>query len=65
MSNDLVPFLFQGTNLIRAIVVDGEPLFVANDVAAALGYARPDNAASRHCKLVRTCPLETGGSFGR
>lgn len=29
---------------IRTVVIDGEPWFVGRDVAAALGYAKPQNA---------------------
>ena len=31
---------------------DGEPWFVAKDVAAALGYAKPANAIQQHCEKV-------------
>lgn len=34
---------------VRTIVEDGKILFGATDVAKALGYARPENAVSRHC----------------
>lgn len=38
-------------NVIRATVdVDNNPLFVARDVALALGYARPADAVTQHCK---------------
>lgn len=33
---------------IRTIEIDGEPWFVGKDVAAALGYAKPENAVSAH-----------------
>ena len=35
---------------IRVRDADGEPWFVAMDVAKALGYARPADAVSLHCK---------------
>lgn len=35
---------------IRTIVLDGQPWFVGRDIAKALGYARPDNAVTTHCK---------------
>lgn len=35
---------------VRTAVIDGDPWFVANDVAKALGYARPADAVSAHCK---------------
>lgn len=37
---------------VRAFLRDGEPWFVANDVAAALGYARPKDAVASHCKYA-------------
>jgi prophage antirepressor-like protein len=38
-------------NAIRATVdKDNNPLFVARDVALALGYARPADAVTQHCK---------------
>lgn len=33
---------------IRTIVINGVPYFVGKDVAAALGYAKPENALSAH-----------------
>ena len=33
---------------IRTVVIDGEPWFVGNDVARALGYAKPRNAIVTH-----------------
>lgn len=50
--NDLMVFEKEGFGGIRAIMRDGEPWFVANDVAAALGYARPKDAVAHHCKYV-------------
>lgn len=33
---------------IRTMIIDGEAWFVGKDVAAALGYAKPENALSAH-----------------
>lgn len=33
---------------IRTVIIDGEPWFVGNDVARALGYAKPRNAIATH-----------------
>lgn len=41
---------------VRTVEVNGKPYFVANDVAKALGYAKPANAVSAHCKGI----LKTG-----
>ena len=35
---------------VRTVEVDGEVLFCGKDVAIALGYAKPRNAISTHCK---------------
>lgn len=37
-------------NEIRTVEIDGEIWFVGSDVAKALGYAKPSNALSTHCK---------------
>lgn len=35
---------------IRTLEIDGKPYFVASDIAKALGYAKPNNAISMHCR---------------
>ncbi|TDB00777.1 BRO-N domain-containing protein [Halomonas marinisediminis] len=42
-------FIFEG-NPVRSVLIDGDPWFVGRDVATVLGYAKPENAISRHCK---------------
>ena len=37
---------------IRTIEIDGKPYFVGTDVAKALGYAKPNNAVSTHCRYT-------------
>lgn len=37
---------------VRVVMHNGEPWFVASDVATALGYAHPGNAVNAHCKKV-------------
>lgn len=34
--------------MVRTVAVDGEPYFVARDVAEILGYAKPENAVAGH-----------------
>ena len=47
---------------MRVIEQDGEPWFVAKDVADALGYARARDAISDHCKgAVKRRILTAGG----
>lgn len=49
MPSDLTPFHFPETgDEIRAVIIDGDPWFVAADVARALGYARPADAVTQH-----------------
>lgn len=38
---------------VRTVVDDGKVLFVANDVAKALGYQHTTDAITTHCKGVR------------
>lgn len=47
---------------IRTTEIDGKPYFVANDVARALGYKRPADAVTAHCKgSVKHRYLTDGG----
>ncbi|WP_022949542.1 BRO-N domain-containing protein [Methylohalobius crimeensis] len=45
--NNLMPFNFDNQE-IRVVMIDGEPWFVARDVAEALGYANPAEAVRDH-----------------
>ncbi len=49
--NAVTPFNFDGAE-VRVVTVDGEPWFVAKDVADLLGYADSDQAIRKHCKAV-------------
>ncbi len=49
---DIAIFQNPAFGSIRSIMRGGEPWFVANDVAAALGYAWPKNAVADHCKYA-------------
>jgi len=47
---------------VRTIVVGEEVWFVARDVAAVLGYAKPEKAISSHCKHAKSLASpELGG----
>lgn len=51
MSNkntNIIPFQFESNN-IRVIEQDGEPWFVAKDIASLLGYSNPRKAIRDHC----------------
>lgn len=56
----LTPFVFDGFS-VRVIEQDGEPWFVARDVAEVLGYQRTRDAISQHCKGGRKTPLPSAG----
>lgn len=48
--NKLQIFNSQEFGEIRTAEIDGKPYFVANDVAKALGYKRPNDAITAHCR---------------
>lgn len=50
MKNELQIFTNEEFGQVRIIEADGVPMFVANDVAKALGYANPSKATNDHCK---------------
>lgn len=52
--------VFDG-NEIRMIGNNATPLFVASDVAKALGYKEPHKAVNRHCKGGMKHPVLTNG----
>lgn len=47
---------------VRTVTIEGEPWFVANDVARVLGYANPADAISKHTKgVAKRYPLRSSG----
>ena len=50
MDNELMVFQNPEFGEIRTIEENGRVLFCGNDVASALGYSKPRNAISTHCK---------------
>ena len=44
---------------VRTIMINDKPYFMANDIARALGYAKPNNAILTHCRatLKRGTPI--------
>lgn len=66
MDNGTQVFQFDGAK-VRVVVKDGEPWFVAKDVAEVLGYARPADAVAEHCKnkTLHTVCGETPNTKGR
>lgn len=48
---------------VRFVEVEGKPYAVANDIAKALGYKRPNDAVNTHCKgTVKHSILTNGGN---
>lgn len=48
MDNQIQVFNSEQFGSVRAMIVNGEPWFVAKDVAEILGYAKPRNAIATH-----------------
>lgn len=49
-TSDIIPFTSERFGTVRTIEEDGRVIFCGKDVAAALGYAKPNNALNAHCK---------------
>lgn len=47
---DIIPFTSEQFGTVRTIEEDGRVIFCGKDVAAVLGYAKPNNALNAHCK---------------
>jgi len=61
MTQELQLFNFEKAE-IRVVTIDGEPWFVAKDVAKVLGYVRARDAVADHCKgAVKRRLLTAGG----
>ncbi|NKD88173.1 Bro-N domain-containing protein [Haematospirillum sp. 15-248] len=59
----VIPFAFEGCR-VRAIVdKNGEPWFVAKDIATILGYERTADAVRAHCKARRKAQIPTQGGL--
>lgn len=56
MENNIVIFSNEDFGQVRTVEVDGKVLFCGSDVAKALGYSKPNNAISAHCR----CTLKWG-----
>ena len=58
----LETFVNEEFGSVRIIEEDGKYLFCGSDVAKALGYARPNEAVTKHCKgtLKRRTPTAGG-----
>lgn len=50
--NELQTYINPDFGEVRTLEEDGAVLFCASDVAKALGYARPNDAVSQHCRAT-------------
>lgn len=64
MSQAVQLFKFESED-VRVVAVDGEPWFVAKDVAGVLGYSNPLDAIAKHCKAVVKDGFAERDSIGR
>jgi prophage antirepressor-like protein len=64
MIEDPTLFAFSGVG-IRVLDIDGDPWFVATDVARVLGYANTRDAIAKHCKAPNTVTIRYGNLRGK
>ena len=57
----LVNDLFYDGQKVRSALVGGKPMFCGIDIARILGYARPADAVSAHCKGGSILPTPSAG----
>ncbi|MNJ33327.1 hypothetical protein D3C77_280110 [compost metagenome] len=57
----VTPFDFHGFPVRVIDDGQGEPWFIAKDIAEALGYSNTSKAINTHCKAINTCHTEMGG----
>lgn len=59
MNNTLEIFKNDEFGEVRTLLIEDKPYFCASDVAKSLGYAKPNNAISTHCRatLKRGIPI--------
>ena len=50
--NDIRIFNNDEFGRVRTVEIDGKPYFCGSDVASALGYKRPNDAISAHCRAT-------------
>lgn len=63
MENKLEIFASNEFGSLRTLECDGKVMFVASDVAKMLGYARPADAVTAHCKGSVKYRLPTNGGM--
>lgn len=65
--NELKIFNSEEFGNVRTIEIEGKPYFMASDIAKALGYARPNDAVSAHCRAAvkRSTHISRANMLGR
>lgn len=53
MTASIVPFQFESKQ-VRVVEIDGDPWFVAKDVATTLGFKDTVNAVKQHCRRAKS-----------
>lgn len=64
MTNEIQAFTNPAFGDVRVVDIDGNPWFVASDVAKALGYERPNDAIRQHCKGSNTTVIYRSNQRG-
>ncbi|MGP2450786.1 BRO-N domain-containing protein [Pantoea stewartii subsp. indologenes] len=62
MNTSIINNVFESFT-VRTVIIEGDPWFIAKDVAEALGYKRPDQAVANHCDEAMNLPPEMRGSL--
>ncbi len=57
MTNKIEIFKNEEFGEIRTVTIDGEPWFVAKDIASILGYKDPKNTVKNRCKRGRVSEI--------
>ena len=61
MTREIMIFENENFGRVRTVEKDGKIYFCGKDIAVALGYSRPADAISAHCKGVAVLPTPTNG----
>ena len=48
---------------VRTTEINGQPFFMASDVAKALGYSKPNDAVAKHCRATTKCGTHISGKI--
>lgn len=63
MENKIETFTNETFGEIRTILINDKPYFMASDVAKALGYKRPNDAVTAHCRATVKCSTPISGKI--